>query len=88
MGTKKFVRPTPQEVEEYALTIDYVIDGEAYCDFYASKGWKIGKSPMVDWKAAVRTWKRMDKKRHGQPTPVAKCEGKTLKQKYLEELKK
>ena len=26
------------------------------CDLYSSKGWKIGKEPMKDWKAAVRTW--------------------------------
>ena len=23
-----------------------------------SKGWKVGKSPMKDWKSAVRTWER------------------------------
>ena len=38
---------------------------------------------MRDWKAAVRTWKRMDNKRHGQ-TRTIKVEGRTLKEKYLE----
>ncbi len=80
---KRFVKPTPAEVEEYARTIDYKIDGEAFCDFYESKGWVVGKSPMKDWKACVRTWKRMDNKRHGQIRPI-KVEGKTLKQNYLE----
>lgn len=51
-------KPTPQEVEEYAQTISFPIDGEAFCDFYASKGWVVGRSPMKDWQAAVRTWKR------------------------------
>ena len=55
-------KPTPQEVEEYAKSIDFGLDGEAFCDFYMSKGWLIGKSPMKNWEAAVRTWKRMDKK--------------------------
>ena len=82
--TKRFVKPTPQEVTDYGKTIDYVIDGEAFFDFYESKGWKIGKSPMVDWKACVRTWKRMDRKRHGYRPPAVKVEGKTIKQKYLE----
>ncbi len=86
MGTKKFVRPTPQEVEEYARTVDYpTLDGEAFCDHYASKGYMIGKSPMKDWKACVRTWKRMDNKRHGQSTQPARVEGKTMKERYLNE---
>ena len=25
-------------------------------DFYDANGWKVGKNPMKDWKAAVRTW--------------------------------
>ena len=84
MGTKRFVKPTPEQVTAYALTIDYVIDGEQFCDFYESKGYMIGKSPMKCWKACVRTWKRMDRKRHGYRAPAVKVEGKTLKQTYLE----
>ena len=34
------------------------IDAQAFVDFYASKGWMIGKNKMKDWKAAVRTWER------------------------------
>lgn len=81
---KRFSKPTPEQVEEYARTIDYTIDGEAFCDFYESKGYMIGKSPMKCWKACVRTWKRMDAKRHGQ-TRTVKVEGKTLKERYLNE---
>ncbi len=84
MTTKRFVKPLPQEVEDYAATIDYTIDGEAFCDHYQSKGWCVGKSPMRDWKAAVRTWKRMDRKRHGYQAPSVKVEGKTIKETYLE----
>jgi hypothetical protein len=51
-------KPTPQEVTEYALSIGFKLDGEAFCDFYEAKGWMIGKSPMKVWRAAVRTWKR------------------------------
>ena len=25
---------------------------------YESKGWIVGKAPMKDWKAAVRTWEK------------------------------
>ncbi len=81
---KRFSKPTPAEVEEYARTVDYTIDGEAFCDFYESKGWVVGKSPMKCWEACVRTWRHMDNKRHGQTRPV-KVEGKTLKERYLNE---
>jgi hypothetical protein len=55
---KRFQQPTPEQVTEYAASIGFILDGEAFCDFYAAKGWKIGQSPMKDWQAAVRTWKR------------------------------
>jgi hypothetical protein len=31
---------------------------ETMFDFYASKGWLVGKSPMKDWNAAARKWIR------------------------------
>lgn len=57
-GTKRFIKPTPAEVTEYAASLGYQLAGEQFCDYYESKGWLIGKSPMKSWQAAVRTWKR------------------------------
>lgn len=56
--SKRFQKPTPAEVEAYAASIGFQLDGEAFFDFYESKGWKIGSTPMKCWQAAVRTWKR------------------------------
>lgn len=53
------IRPSPEQVKAYALSIGFDLEGDKFCDFYEMKGWKVGKNPMVDWKAAVRTWKRM-----------------------------
>jgi hypothetical protein len=53
---RKFVKPSPAEVTDYGRSIGYEIDGAAFTDFYEAKGWVVGKSPMKDWKAAVRTW--------------------------------
>ena len=58
---KRFQKPEPQQVTEYAESIGFALDGEAFCDFYESKGWKIGQTPMKCWQAAVRTWKRRQK---------------------------
>lgn len=57
----RFQKPTPDEVTAYAKTLRYDLDGQRFCDHYDSVGWKIGgKSPMKDWKAAVRTWLARD----------------------------
>ena len=57
---KRFSKPTPQDVQAYCDERGNGITGEAFCDFYESKGWKVGNSPMKDWKAAVRTWEKRD----------------------------
>lgn len=52
-----FVPPTPEEARAYALSIGFRLDGQRFCAHYTSVGWKVGKNPMIDWKAAVVTWK-------------------------------
>ena len=32
------------------------VNPELFINHYESNGWKVGKNPMKDWKAAVRTW--------------------------------
>ena len=53
-----FKPPTPAEVRQYSLERGSPIDGEAFCDFYESKGWLVGKVPMKCWKAAARNWSK------------------------------
>ena len=65
--SKRFVHPTPEEVNTYCRERNNGIDGSEFCDFYTSKGWKVGKNPMKDWKAAVRTWERSRKQSAPQP---------------------
>ena len=62
-----FVRPTVEEVRAYCQERKNSVDAEAFIDFYASKGWKVGNQTMKDWKAAVRTWEKRDK-----PQPKAR----------------
>ena len=56
----RFRPPTVEEVEAYCFERNNRVDPERFVDFYASNGWKVGKNPMKDWKAAVRTWERRD----------------------------
>lgn len=62
-----FTKPTPSEVTAYATSIGKQIDGDRFCDYYESRGWMVGKSPMKDWKAAVRNWTR-NSPRPAKPT--------------------
>ena len=52
----RFIPPTVEEVKAYCEERHNGIDGQVFCDFYASKNWMVGKSKMKDWRAAVRTW--------------------------------
>ena len=61
--SKRFVPPTVEEVQTYCRERNNGIDAAAFIDFYAARGWKYGQGrPMVDWKAAVRTWESREKK--------------------------
>ena len=53
-----FTPPTREEVAAYCQERDKGVDPERWFDYYTSNGWKVGKNPMKDWKAAVRTWER------------------------------
>lgn len=55
--TKRFVKPTLDELREYMESIGMNDVSHKFFDFYESKGWMIGKNKMRDWKSAVRTWK-------------------------------
>ena len=66
---EKFKKPTLEEVESYCKERNNNVDPERFIDFYESKGWVVGKTPMKDWKACVRTWesKQVESKKTKTP---------------------
>lgn len=62
---RNVIPPTVEMVEEYCKKRKNGIDAQAFVDFYASKGWFVGKTKMKDWEASVRTWERNNKVGHG-----------------------
>ena len=32
------------------------MNAQRFMDFYSANGWRMGRSPMKDWRAAVRSW--------------------------------
>lgn len=57
---KRFIPPEVAEVQAYCSERKNGIDAHRFVDYYASKGWMIGKNKMKDWRAAVRTWERSE----------------------------
>lgn len=75
----RFRAPSPAEVDEYARSyaegkgLDLAstdFDPERFVDFYAQKGWMVGKAKMKDWKASVRIWVRSSKPKNGMAKEV------------------
>lgn len=56
--SKRFAPPTVEEVRAYCQERGNNVNAEHFVDHYTSIGWKVGKNPMKDWKAAVRTWEK------------------------------
>lgn len=54
----RFIPPTVEEVEDYINEKGYRINAHKFVDYYTANGWRVGKSPMKDWRAAVRNWSR------------------------------
>lgn len=58
-SSKKKARPeSVEEVAAYCKERGNSVDPVAWWDHYEAKGWKVGKTLMADWQAAVRTWER------------------------------
>ena len=60
-GSSRFQKPTIEEIRQYCLGKGYNVDAEQFFNFYESKGWVVGKSPMKNWRAAVSTWNKREK---------------------------
>lgn len=56
--TKRFTKPTLEEIKSYCSERNNNVNPERFLDYYESNGWRVGKNPMKDWKAAIRTWER------------------------------
>jgi hypothetical protein len=67
----RFEPPSPDEVRAWAESKhpDWLRSGVfspvKFCAFYESKGWKVGKSPMKNWRAAAVNWTITEEERRG-----------------------
>lgn len=87
-GPERFVPPTLAEVQSYVAERQSPVDPQGFIDFYASKGWMVGKTPMKDWKAACRnaeTWERWSRTEASAPPKKGLAQALTDRQmeKYM-----
>ncbi len=54
----QFSAPSLEEVTAYCKERGNQVDPQRWLDYYTANGWKVGKNPMRDWRASVRTWER------------------------------
>ena len=58
-------KPSLEEVMSFSQEAGLNVDVQYFYNYYEANGWYIGKRPMKDWKAAVRSWESngMDRER-------------------------
>ena len=64
--SKKFVKPTHDDIKEYLKEKQQQMDIDYFIDYYESKDWMIGKNRMKNWKSAVNNWLRNNNKFTGK----------------------
>lgn len=66
----KFAPPSVEEVEAEIRGKGYTFSASRFVDFYETKGWMVGKNPMRDWHAAMRTWQASEVERGRKALPL------------------
>ena len=56
--TKRFTKPTIEEIEKYCVERKNGVNATKFFNYYEANCWKVGKNSMKNWKAAVRTWEQ------------------------------
>lgn len=80
--TTRFRKPTVDEIREYCEERKNGIDAQYFFDYYESRGWIVGKTPMKDYKAAVRTWERNQRERPAEGRAVTPSQVPYMQKEY------
>lgn len=82
---KRFLKPSVEEIQSYCNEKGYVMDPQYFFDYYEAKGWLVGKTPMKDWKAAVRNWAKNEKEwKPKKEEKVFQSTGSTIEKKEVD----
>ena len=73
-GSSHFRKPSLDDIRAYCISRANNVDPEQFFNFYESKGWMVGKTPMKDWRAAVRTWEKRENDSPRRRSPLTRSE--------------
>lgn len=74
-----FCPPDVAEVQAYVEKNGYQVNAETFVDFYDSRSWRVGSTPITNWQATVRLW-------HGRATSENSPSSKKEDEAYWHEL--
>ena len=57
-NVKRFIKPTENDIRAYMISQGMQDESTRFYNYYEANGWKVGRNPMKNWKAAVITWKK------------------------------
>lgn len=56
-STVKMERPTLEDVQAFVIEKGYdLVNPVTFFNYYESNGWRVGKNPMKNWRAAAASW--------------------------------
>lgn len=88
---KRFVEPTVEELEAFIKENKYQVNAQAFWNFYDAKGWVVGKTKMVSWQSAVRSWATRDLQtpsdKRSEPIPDYTSDRAPMTSEEIDELK-
>ena len=73
-GSSHFQKPSLDDIRAYCISRGNNVDPEQFLNFYESKGWMVGKTPMRDWRAAIRTWEKRQNETPRRRSPITRSE--------------
>ena len=56
----RFVKPTLDAVQAYCTEHKSSVNPVRFFYYYEANGWRMGKAPMKDWRAALRMWEQTE----------------------------
>jgi len=79
--SSKFTAPSAEELRQYQAEKGFTFDPEVFIDYWASVGWKRGRTQMKDWRATARNWARNENSRSAViKKPNSSARNQTLEQ--------
>lgn len=64
-----FTPPTVEEVTKYCDDNNYSFDPRHFESYYRGKGWMLGNTPMMDWKAVADGWQHRENEKQSPSRP-------------------